>query len=179
MNLSYLRETVILPSYLKDQCRAANSEAYYTAGSCCPAVCLSSHLVSRLGYNTLDIHFRCSHLHNYLKSQGIFPTQSLNPSLLHCRQILYHLSHEGSPRTLEWVAYTLLQEIFSTQESNWGLLHCMPILYQLIYQGSPQGLGPRFNHIPTLLSGPSRGRKHWSRVGSQLLQHSVIWGIFR
>ena len=67
MNLSYLRETVILPSYLKDQCRAANSEAYYTAGSCCPAVCLSSHLVSRLGYNTLDIRFQCSHLHNNLK----------------------------------------------------------------------------------------------------------------
>ena len=24
--------------------------------------------------------------------QGIFPTQGLNPGLLHCRQILYHLS---------------------------------------------------------------------------------------
>ena len=29
--------------------------------------------------------------------QGIFPTQGLNPGLLHCRQILYHLSHKGSP----------------------------------------------------------------------------------
>ena len=28
--------------------------------------------------------------------QGIFPTQGLNPGLLHCRQILYHLSHMGS-----------------------------------------------------------------------------------
>ena len=28
--------------------------------------------------------------------QGIFPTQGLNPSLLHCRWILYHLSHQGS-----------------------------------------------------------------------------------
>ena len=28
--------------------------------------------------------------------QGIFPTQELNPCLLHCRQILYHLSHQGS-----------------------------------------------------------------------------------
>ena len=25
--------------------------------------------------------------------QGIFPTQGSNPHLLHCRQILYHLSH--------------------------------------------------------------------------------------
>ena len=37
--------------------------------------------------------------------QGIFPTQGSNPSLLHCRRILYHLSHKGSPRILEWVDY--------------------------------------------------------------------------
>ena len=29
--------------------------------------------------------------------QGIIPTQELNPGLLYCRQILYHLSHQGSP----------------------------------------------------------------------------------
>ena len=28
--------------------------------------------------------------------QGIFLTQGLNLGLLHCRQILYHLSHQGS-----------------------------------------------------------------------------------
>src|SRR5574340_837670 len=28
--------------------------------------------------------------------QGIFPTQGSNPGLQHCRQILYHLSHQGS-----------------------------------------------------------------------------------
>ena len=32
--------------------------------------------------------------------QGIFPTQGLNLGLLHCMQILYHLSHQRSPRTL-------------------------------------------------------------------------------
>ena len=37
--------------------------------------------------------------------QGIFPSQRLNPGLLHCRQILYQLSHKGSPRIPEWVAY--------------------------------------------------------------------------
>ena len=37
--------------------------------------------------------------------QGIFPTQELNPGLPHCRRILYCLSHQGSPRILEWVAY--------------------------------------------------------------------------
>ena len=29
--------------------------------------------------------------------QGIFPTQGLNPGLLHCRQIRHCLSHLGSP----------------------------------------------------------------------------------
>ena len=28
--------------------------------------------------------------------QGIFPTEGLNPSLQHCKQILYQLSHKGS-----------------------------------------------------------------------------------
>ena len=28
--------------------------------------------------------------------QEIFPTQGLNPGLPHCRQMLYHLSHQGS-----------------------------------------------------------------------------------
>ena len=37
--------------------------------------------------------------------QGIFPTHGSNPGLLHCRWILYCLSHQGSPRILECVAY--------------------------------------------------------------------------
>ena len=37
--------------------------------------------------------------------QGIFPTQGLNLGLLHCRWLLHHLSHQGSPNILEWVAY--------------------------------------------------------------------------
>ena len=36
--------------------------------------------------------------------QGIFPTKGLHPGLLHCWWILYQLSHQGSPRRLEWVA---------------------------------------------------------------------------
>ena len=37
--------------------------------------------------------------------QGISPTQGLNPGLPHCRWIFYQLSHQGSPRIPEWVAY--------------------------------------------------------------------------
>ena len=41
----------------------------------------------------------------YAFFQGIFPSQGLNPGLLHCRWILYQLSHKGSLRILEAVAY--------------------------------------------------------------------------
>ena len=37
--------------------------------------------------------------------QGIFPIQVSNPGLLHCRLILYHLSHQGRPRILQCVVY--------------------------------------------------------------------------
>ena len=37
--------------------------------------------------------------------QGIFPTQGLDSGLPHCRQSLYRLNHQGSPRILEWGAY--------------------------------------------------------------------------
>ena len=33
--------------------------------------------------------------------QRIFPTQGWNPGLLHCRQVLYHLSHQGSSPILK------------------------------------------------------------------------------
>ena len=40
--------------------------------------------------------------------QGIFPTEGSKPGLPHCRRILYQLSHKGSPRVLERVAYPFL-----------------------------------------------------------------------
>ena len=45
--------------------------------------------------------------------QVIFPNQGLNPGLLHWRQILYQLSHQGSSRILEWVAYPV------SRRSSW------------------------------------------------------------
>ena len=55
--------------------------------------------------------------------QGIFPTQGSNPGLPHCRQMLYQLSHQGSPRILEWVACP-----FSSRSSrcrNWTRVSCI------------------------------------------------------
>ena len=49
--------------------------------------------------------------------QGIFPPQEFNPGLPDCRQILYHLSYQESPRILEWVAYPFSMGF--SQPRNW------------------------------------------------------------
>ena len=54
---------------------------------------------------------------------GIFPTHGLNPGLLHCRQILYQLSHQGSPRILEWVTYLFSRG--SSQPRSWIRVSCI------------------------------------------------------
>ena len=55
---------------------------------------------------------------------GIFPTrEGLNPGLLHCRQILYQLSHKGSARILAWVAYPCSSG--SSWPRNWTGVSCI------------------------------------------------------
>ena len=55
--------------------------------------------------------------------QGIFPTQGSNTGLPHCGWILYHLSHKGSPRILEWVAYPFSSG--SSRPRNWTGVFCI------------------------------------------------------
>ena len=54
--------------------------------------------------------------------QGIFPIQGLNSGLSHCGHILYQLSHKGSPRILEWVAYLFSNG--SSRPRNWTGVCC-------------------------------------------------------
>ena len=55
--------------------------------------------------------------HSFL--QGILPTQESNPGLLHCRQILYHLSQQGSPHF--FIAEDLLAKHISLHYwENWN-----------------------------------------------------------
>ena len=49
--------------------------------------------------------------------QGTFPTQGSNLGLPHRGQILYQLSYKGSPRILEWAAYSFSS--WSSQPRNW------------------------------------------------------------
>ena len=54
---------------------------------------------------------------------GIFLTQGSKPGLLHCGQVLYQLSHQGSPRILEWVTYPFSSR--SSWLSNWTGVSCI------------------------------------------------------
>ena len=55
--------------------------------------------------------------------QGVFPTQGSNPGLPHCSQILYQMSHKGSPRILEWVSYPFSRG--SSWPSNQTMVSCI------------------------------------------------------
>ena len=57
--------------------------------------------------------------------QGIFPSKVLNPGLPHCRQVLYHLSHQG--RSTKH-AYILLRQ---TQCSLYETVRVARVLQEL------------------------------------------------
>ena len=47
--------------------------------------------------------------------QGIFPTQGSNPGLPHCRQTLYHLSHQGKRYSNNFYTIVFNSSIHNTQ----------------------------------------------------------------
>ena len=63
--------------------------------------------------------------------QGIFPNQRLNPGLLHCRQILYQLSHSS----VQWFSrvrlfatqWTAARQASLSVTNSWSLLKLMSI----------------------------------------------------
>ena len=72
----------------------------------CVCVCVKVTQLCLTLCNPIDCSPPCSSVHGILWT-GILewvafpfsrvPTQELNPGLLHCRWIIYHLSHQGSP----------------------------------------------------------------------------------
>ena len=86
--------------------------------------------------------------------QGIFPTQGLAPGLPYCSRILYQLSHKGSPRILEWVAYPFSSG--SSQPRNRTGVSCIAGRFftswgSLVYQLFLPGIVPLGSHWKSLL----------------------------
>ena len=78
--------------------------------------------------------------------RGIFPTQWSN---LHCRWILYHLSHKESLGILEWVAYPIRGTSWPRNRTgvsfiaggfftNWAIREAIDVIYKYsnVYLGS-------------------------------------------
>ena len=61
------------------------------------SVCVQLFVTQRL-YSPWNSPSQYTGVGSFSLLQGIFPTQGLNPGLLHCRRVLYQLSHQGSPR---------------------------------------------------------------------------------
>ena len=55
--------------------------------------------------------------------QGIFWIQGFNSGPPHWRQILYHLTHQGSPKIVEWVAYPFSRG--ASWPRNWTRVSCI------------------------------------------------------
>ena len=71
--------------------------------------------------------------------QGILPTQGSSLGLPHSKRILYQLSHKGSPRILEWVAYPFSGR--SSRPRNWTRVSCIPgDSLPTSLSGSPEGM---------------------------------------
>ena len=105
--------------------------------------------------------------------QGIFPTQGSNTGPLHCRQILYQLSHQRSPRILERVAYPFSRGIFPTQEFNQGLLHL-----GRFFTTEPPGKSQR-SYLKPLFKRARQKRwsiMMWERSHDLFLFHFSLWG---
>ena len=66
-------------------------------------------------------------------SPGDLPDKRLNPGLLHCRQILGHLNHQGNPIQFN---YNFVRK----------LIWCLYINYFLIYTGT------RLRNVPVLFN---------------------------
>ena len=119
----------------------------------------------------------------YALLQGIFLTEGLNMSLLHCRRILHQLSHKGSPRILE-CARSIHLHFYCCPDrrgkGGWcklGEQHCR-IYTVTCKRGScgelPHSTGsPAWSSAqltPVFLPGESQGRR--SLVGCRLWGHT-------
>ena len=92
--------------------------------------------------------------------QGILPTQEGKPGLLHCRQILYCLSHQRSPKP-----WTLVRWMISASSRQLDVWTC--VLFSLFITKATLG---KTLHFPDISSAPENedkvqfGRCHWRHL---------------
>ena len=76
-------------------------------------------------------------------SPGDLPTQGSNLDLLHCRQILYHLSHQGSPHLFYISSVQFSHSVVSESFQPHGL-YPTRLLHPWNFPGKSTGVGCHF-----------------------------------
>ena len=148
----------------------------------CAVLCLVAQLCLTL-FDPMDYSLLGSSVHRdspgkntgvgcYVILQGISPTQGSNSGPLHCRLILYHLSHQGSPRILEWVACPFSRGSFQPR-------NCTNVSCIAGFPGSSDGKASAYNaggsdSIPGL--GRSPGEGNGNPLQYSCLESPVDWG---
>ena len=115
--------------------------------------------------------------------QGIFPTQGLNTGLPHRGRIFfYHLSHQGSPKILEWVAFPFSRE--SSQPRNRTGVSCTAGRFSTSWATTVKSsLGPLMLLLLCPIITRTVGRQcrvsvpWWSQISFQQLSSSVTWKV--
>ena len=149
-------------------------------------------------YNPWNSPSQNTGMDNLSLLQGIFPPQGLKRGLLHCMWILYQLSHQRSPRILEWVVYPFSSGSFQLRNQTRSLasqadslpaeLPGKPIYMQTIRKENGINLkkwerlfidsgkeNVVFFFRPDEIHG--RGKKFSSRVkGKRSLLMRLLWG---
>ena len=89
------------------RCHSPCSECVCAVLSCsvCPALCYPMDCSPPGSSVHGDSPGKNTRVGCHALLQEIFPIQGSNPGLPHCRQILYCLRHQESPKILEWVVY--------------------------------------------------------------------------
>ena len=67
------------------------------AAQSCPALCDAMDCIACWAPLSMEFSMQNTGVGSHFLLQGIFTSQGLNLGLLICRQILYHLSHQGNP----------------------------------------------------------------------------------
>ena len=140
----------------------------------CPTLC------SPVDYSPWDFPESWSGLPLLL--QGIFPTQGSNPGILHFRQILYYLSHQGSPVFLQ----QLVTELFTAgvflavlEAEHWALS-----LLRLLSSYTASVSAPSVHHVTKEFSCVVRSAQwqaassHCPGMSLSLHPENVLWLFF-
>ena len=87
-------------SFVFAKCRSSYpTKSESEVAQSCPTLCdHGDHMDCIRLLHPWDFPGKSTRVDCHFLLQGIFPTQGSNPSLLHWRWILYHLSRQGSPK---------------------------------------------------------------------------------